>query len=72
MDSVQRIARASFYSPLGKIFLAINEIRRIHADASRLATLPRDRLEDMGISPRTEDNQRHSGQRGRIPPSRVW
>lgn len=72
MNRNQRLARASFYNPLSNIFRAINEIRRIHADASRLDTLPRDRLEDMGLSPCTEDNQRHSGQRGRIPAPRVW
>ena len=40
---------------------------RTGADDRALDTMPRERLEDMGIAPRTEANFRSSGQTGPIP-----
>lgn len=40
---------------------------RMIADERRLDTLPSDRLEDMGIAPRSEANRRSSGEQGPIP-----
>ena len=46
--------------------------QRTGTDAARLAEMPRERLEDMGITPRTDANRRTSGQRGRVPQAPLW
>ncbi|QFS83778.1 hypothetical protein FIU97_13605 [Roseivivax sp. THAF40] len=58
--------------PLITIFRQIREARRQARDAARLDTLPRDRLDDMGIAPRSEANRRHSGARGPIHQMPLW
>ncbi|MBT9385346.1 hypothetical protein KM176_15850 [Pseudooceanicola sp. CBS1P-1] len=37
-----------------------------------LDALPRERLEDLGIAPRSAANHRHSGQAGPIPRAETW
>ena len=37
-----------------------------------LDAMSRDRLEDMGIAPRTDANRRTSGEAGAVPRAMVW
>ncbi len=52
---------------LGHLLRKLREDFRLRRDAVRLDQMPRDRLEDMGIAPRTEANYRHSGESGPLP-----
>ncbi|MGR3323219.1 MAG: hypothetical protein ACU0DK_14960 [Pseudooceanicola sp.] len=45
---------------------------RMIGDARRLDTLPRDRLDDMGIAPRNEANRRSNGEHGPISHATMW
>lgn len=72
MNRIQTLARAGLSHPIVNLFRTLQEIHRIRSDASRLRILPRDRVEDMGITPYTENNQRNSGQYGRLPPAQLW
>lgn len=45
---------------------ALSEAIRLRRDAARLDQMPRERLMDMGITPRTGDNARHSGEAGTL------
>lgn len=44
----------------------------MNTEAWRLDAMPRERLEDMGIAPRTEVNNRISGEHGRVPSVSSW
>lgn len=57
---------------LSVFFRTLQRNRRVKTDTNLLNELPRERLEDMGISPRTEANMRHSGQTGSIPQASLW
>lgn len=72
MDRIQRLAQVALNNPVANLFRILRDIHRIRSDVSRLDTLPRDRLADMGIAPRSEDNKRHSGQYGRLPTAQLW
>lgn len=57
-----------FASLLGRI----SHARKIGSDTRRLDTMPRERLKDMSIAPRTEANYRTSGEAGPIPQTTLW
>ncbi|MCR9108619.1 hypothetical protein [Marivita sp. XM-24bin2] len=59
-------------SYLATLLQRIGHMARMIGDARRLETLPRDRLDDMGISPRTAANCRSSGESGPIPRGPTW
>ncbi|PWJ09844.1 hypothetical protein [Jannaschia seohaensis] len=62
-------SHAPFFAPLR---LRILDAFRRDAEARRLETMPRDRLEDMGIPGTTETNRRSSGEAGPIPRATLW
>lgn len=72
MDRIFSLARTTLNHPLASFLRTIREFDRIRTDAARLDSLPRERLEDMGISPRTKANLRDSGQTGRMPQTPFW
>ncbi len=72
MDRIFSLARTTLNHPLASFLRTIREFDRIRTDAARLDSLPRERLEDMGIAPRTKANLRHSGQTGRINQTPLW
>lgn len=70
------LATARFAQPsIGVFSLVLLHLRhaiRVKQDAQRLDEMPRDRLRDMGIAPRTEANTRTSGEAGLIHPMPFW
>lgn len=72
MDRIRMPYQAALNNRVPNLSRTLIEILRIRSDAARLDTLPRDLLADMGIAPRTKDNERHSGQRGRLPSAQSW
>ena len=50
----------------------VDQAIRMKADARRLELMPRDRLEDMGIAPRTKVNYRSSGEPGQVERPPLW
>lgn len=72
MDRIYKLARTNLSVTVATIFRDLKEAHRIRTETGRIETLPRDRLEDMGIVPRSEDNQRHSGQYGPLPQTQLW
>ncbi|MBS0125952.1 hypothetical protein [Thetidibacter halocola] len=69
--SIPRLARPRT-GLIAMILRRVGHVARIRADAARIDALPRDRLEDMGLSPRTEANRRDSGQAGPPPRAPLW
>jgi hypothetical protein len=45
---------------------------RQRAETRHLDSLPRERMEDLGLAPRTVANHRHSGEAGPIPRAPLW
>lgn len=72
MHQLLSLPRHAVSRSLSVFFLALQRNRRMENDTNRLDELSRERLEDMGISPRTEANMRHSGQKGSIPQASLW
>ena len=50
----------------------LRRILRRGCAPARLRDMPRERLEDMGIAPRSEANRRSSGEAGPIPRADLW
>jgi uncharacterized protein YjiS (DUF1127 family) len=57
---------------LGGIFVLLREWHRTRRDDAVIKALPRDRLHDIGLAPRSRVNLRHSGERGPIPGAELW
>jgi hypothetical protein len=57
---------------LATFFSAVFSVRSEANTHASLDQMPRDRLADLGIAPRTEANFRSSGERGRIPQAQLW
>lgn len=72
MTRILALPRTIRSNPLVAFLRQIREERRQARDAARLDTLPRDRLDDMGIAPRTEANRRHSGAQGPVRQTPLW
>ncbi|SIT11532.1 hypothetical protein SAMN05421759_11737 [Roseivivax lentus] len=72
MDRILTLPRRILNNPFTQFFRDLREARRIARDAARLETMPRERLEDMGIAPRSAANHRDSGQAGRIAQPTLW
>lgn len=72
MDRIHVHPRGTLGAYLGRFLRALNDHRRAQVEAARLDTLPRERLLDIGIVPRTEDNLRHSGQTGSLIHPQLW
>lgn len=70
------LATARFARPsIGVFSLLLRHLGhaiRMRRDAQRLDEMPRDRLRDMGIAPRTEANSRTSGEAGLPHPLPFW
>jgi uncharacterized protein YjiS (DUF1127 family) len=74
MDRIFANARLA-HRHTGILVRIIQQLRRMarqQSDARRLATMPRDRLADMGIPQRTEINRRSSGEAGAINNLPQW
>lgn len=61
--------RSGFFATL---LHSLGHMARMIGDARRLDTLPCERLNDMGIAPRSEANRRSSGEQGPIPHAPMW
>ncbi len=61
--------RSGFFSTL---LHSLGHMARMRGDARRLDTLPGDRLDDMGIAPRSEANRRSSAEHGPVPHAPTW
>ncbi len=72
MDHIRKLATANLIANFGSIFRTLKEMRRIQTETGQIDTLPRDRLEDMGIAPRNKNMQRNSGQYGPLPKAQLW
>ncbi|MFW2541115.1 hypothetical protein ACN2XU_00640 [Primorskyibacter sp. 2E107] len=72
MEGILTLTRSTLSQTLIGLLRLFRAERRALSDAVKLDDLPHDRLEDMGIAPRTEANHRHSGQTGRIPQAPLW
>ena len=72
MDRILTLPRVFHHAPLAAFLRQLREARRLRADARQLDSLPRERLEDMGIAPRTEANHRHSGEAGNPAEMQLW
>ncbi len=72
MTHILTLSRLGLTRSFAMTLHALRERRRMSADARHLDALPRDRLDDMGIAPRTEANRRHSGQPARMPRPPIW
>lgn len=62
-------SRSGFFANL---LQSLGHMAWMIGDDRRLDTLPRDRLDDIGIAPRSEANRRSSGQHGPIPKAPLW
>lgn len=58
--------------PFAALLDAARTLLRRRADAARLDALPRDRMDDIGLAPRSAANRRHSGEGGRAPQVTLW
>lgn len=72
MHQLLSLPRHAVSRSLSVFIRTLRRNRRVENDTNRLDELSRERLEDMGISPRTEANMRHSGQKGSIPQASLW
>lgn len=61
--------RSGFFTTL---LHSIGHGAQILADSRRLDSMPRDRLDDMGIAHRSDANRRSSGEQGPIPHAPMW
>lgn len=64
--------RITLANHASKLLQDIRQARRIAKETHDLKSLPRDRLEDMGIASDTQANRRHSGQKGPVPRPILW
>tara|TARA_R110000796_G_scaffold14517_1_gene47418 strand:- start:106 stop:324 length:219 start_codon:yes stop_codon:yes gene_type:complete len=64
--------RITLASHVSTLFQDIRQARRIAKETHDLKSLPRDRLDDMGIASDTQANRRHSGQTGSVPRPIHW
>ena len=67
MDRIISLQRIALISPFAGFLRRLRIRANSFADDTALDTIPSERLADMGIAPRTEQNRRHSGEPGSIP-----
>ncbi len=72
MHQLLSLPRNAVSWSLSAFFRTIGSNGWVEVETDRLDGLSRERLEDMGIPPRTEANMRHSGQKGSIPRASLW
>lgn len=72
MPRIFELSRITLVGYDSSLFRQVLQARRIAKANRHLETLPRDRLNDMGIAPHTQANQRHSGQTGPVPRPILW
>ncbi|PRY21467.1 hypothetical protein CLV78_10980 [Aliiruegeria haliotis] len=68
-SSVRQTGQGTF---LSRIVSLLRASRCLASDNHRMKSLPSDRLDDMGIAPRTDANARSSGEAGPIPRADLW
>lgn len=64
--------RITLANHVSTLFQEIRQARRIAKETRGLKSLPRDRLDDMGIPSDTQANRRHSGEKGPVPRPILW
>lgn len=72
MTRIFAIARTEFRNPMRPLLRRIARHLRMRKETHELKNLPSDRLEDLGIAPRTAANHRSSGETGKLLPTRLW
>lgn len=72
MHQLLSLPRDAVSRSLSAFFRTLGSNGWVELETDRLDGLTRERLEDMGIPPRTEANMRHSGQKGSIPQASLW
>lgn len=72
MARVSALFVPTFVNPLSALLHRLQRHHRARRDARILDALPRERLEDIGIAPRSEANRRHSGESAPVPRAQRW
>ncbi|QXT41161.1 hypothetical protein [Gymnodinialimonas ceratoperidinii] len=66
------VTHTEFRNPMPALLRRIARQLRMRKEIETLKNLPSDRLQDLGISPRTAANRRNSGETGKLPPTLLW
>lgn len=72
MDRIQTFAPTAPIEMLASILRNLREAFRAQREVDTIDMLPSDRLKDMGVPGRTEQNKRHSGEYGCVPDAQLW
>lgn len=72
MQKVSTFPRATLFNWIAKQSRTLKTYWQDQSTAKTLSTLSRDRLDDIGIAPKSDANHRNSGEAGPIPQAPLW